>query len=135
MHGQDARPTPHSVAILLRPQLQQRKKAFSSAKTSPRKKALHVTRAATAEQAPTSAKAAVERGLEAFAKGDTSEALTMFRKGMSMNPSQDEARAALYNSACCLTKEKQWQAAADAVAEACNNYGLKYSIAVKVILF
>lgn len=51
---------------------------------------------------------------------------------MSMNPSQDEARAALFNSACCLVKEKQWQAAADAVAEACNNYGLKYSIAVKV---
>lgn len=49
-----------------------------------------------------------------------------------MNPSQDEARAVLYNSACCLVKEKQWQAAADAVAEACNKYGLKYAIALKV---
>ena len=49
-----------------------------------------------------------------------------------MNPSEDEARAALYNSACCLVKDKQWQAAADAVAEACNNYGLKYSVAVEV---
>lgn len=49
-----------------------------------------------------------------------------------MNPTQDEARAALYNSACCLVKEKKWQAAADSVAEACNNYGLKYAVALKV---
>ncbi|KAL0026762.1 hypothetical protein WJX79_010993 [Trebouxia sp. C0005] len=48
-----------------------------------------------------------------------------------MNPSKDEARAALYNMACCLVKDKQWQAAADAVSDACNNYGLKYAVALK----
>ena len=133
MLGKEVRPTPHSLALLLRPQVHRCRAAFSSDRKASRKKGLHV-RASTAQQAPASAKAAVERGLEAFAKGDTNEALTMFRKGMNMNPSQDEARAALYNSACCLAKEKQWQAAADAVAEACNKYGLKYSIAVKVIL-
>ena len=75
---------------------------------------------------------AVEQGLEAFANGDTTEALRLFRKGLSMNPSKDEARAALYNMACCLVKEKKWQAAADAVSDACNNYGLKHAVALKV---
>ena len=51
---------------------------------------------------------------------------------MNMNPSREEARAALYNSACCLTKEKQWQAATDAVTDAINNYGLKYAVAQQV---
>ena len=70
--------------------------------------------------------------MEAFANGNTSEALALFRRSMSMNPSEEEARAALYNSACCLTKEKQWQAATDAVTEAINNYGLKYAVAQEV---
>ncbi|KAL3152224.1 hypothetical protein ABBQ32_001308 [Trebouxia sp. C0010 RCD-2024] len=131
MHGHPTRNTHHNAALLLRPQLRQHKAAFSSAATKSRTKAAHTVRASTAQRGPSTAKAAVEQGLEAFATGDTKEALTLFRKGMSMNPSQDEARAALYNSACCLVLEKQWQAAADAVAEACNKYGLKYAIALK----
>ena len=132
MHGHPTSNTRNNAALLLRPQLRQHKATFSTAVKKSRKQSVHTVRASTAQQGPATAKAAVERGLEAFATGDTKQALDLFRKGMSMNPSQDEARAALYNSACCLVKEKQWQAAADAVAEACNKYGLKYSIAVKV---
>lgn len=132
MHGQPTKHPHHNTALLLRPQLRRNKAAFSTAARPSRKKAAHNVKASTAQQGPATAKVAVERGLEAFKTGDSKEALALFRKSMSMNPSQDEARAALYNSACCLAKEKQWQAAADAVAEACNNYGLKYAIAVKV---
>ena len=106
--------------------------AFSTSTVCCHKRAVTQVRASRAQQAPASAEAAVEQGLEAFAKGDTSEALELFRRSMSMNPSRDEARAALYNSACCLTKEKQWQAATDAVTEAINNYGLKYAVAQQV---
>ena len=112
------------------PSQQQRNRAFSS----PAKH--HVYAAtnteATGKQAAKSAKAAVEQGLEAFSKGDSTEALALFQQSLGLNPNQDEARAALYNSACCLTKEKQWQPAADAIAKACNEYGLKYTVALKV---
>lgn len=107
-------------------------RAFSSPGSRCCRRARIHTTASTAQQSPPSAEAAVEQGLEAFARGDTSEALSLFRKGLNLKPSKDEARAALYNSACCLVKEKQWQAAADAVAEAINDYGLKYAIALKV---
>lgn len=112
------------------PSRQQPNKAFSSP-------AMHRVHAATnteasGKQAAKSAKAAVEQGLEAFSKGNSTEALALFQQSLELNPNQDEARAALYNSACCLTKEKQWQAAADAIAKACNEYGLKYTVALKV---
>ena len=131
-HASAGRTVDQCLAALLRPQHRQRLRPFVSVSSSPRKRQLHVVKASTAQQAPASAKVAVEQGLKAFANGDTSAALSLFQKSMSMNPSQDEARAAMYNSACCLVKEKQWQAAADAVAEACNKHGLKYSIALKV---
>lgn len=132
LHGQPTKTLKHNAALLLRPQSRRNKVAFSTARKQCRKQAAHAVKATTAQQGPSTAKAAVERGLEAFSTGDNKEALALFQKGMTMNPSQDEARAALYNSACCLVKEKQWQAAADAVAEACNKYGLKYAIAIKV---
>ena len=50
---------------------------------------------------------------------------------MQLQPSDDEARAALYNSACCYTKQKRWQPAVDAVVSAVNDYDLKLSVAVK----
>lgn len=134
LQGQPTKNPHHNAALLLRPQLHRNTAAFLTAARPSRKQAAHTVKASTAQQGPATAKAAVERGLEAFQTGDSKEALALFRKGMSMNPSQDEARAALYNSACCLVKEKQWQAAADAVAEACNKYGLKYAIAVKVAI-
>lgn len=122
---------PVSSSLLLR-QLNKCPKAFGGQSRSRCKRAASQPRASTAQQAPASAKVAVEQGLEAFANGDTTEALGLFRKGLSMTPSKDEARAALYNMACCLVKEKKWQAAADAVSDACNNYGLKYAVALKV---
>lgn len=45
---------------------------------------------------------------------------------------QDEARAALYNSACARARLRQWQEAADDVVRACNEYGLKFEVAAKV---
>lgn len=122
---------PVSSSLLLR-QLNKCPKAFGGQSRRCCNRAASQARASTAQQAPASAKVAVEQGLEAFANGDTTEALSLFRKGLSMNPSKDEARAALYNMACCLVKEKRWQAAADAVSDACNNYGLKYAVALKV---
>lgn len=113
-------------------QLHKSPKAFSSPARKCCTRRATVVRASTAQQAPASAKAAVEQGLEAFQKGDTAAALNLFRQALSMNATKDEARAALYNSACCLVKEKKWKAAADAVSEACNNYGLKYAVALKV---
>lgn len=50
---------------------------------------------------------------------------------MKLDPSDDEARAALYNSACCYTKLKRWQLAVDATVSAVNDYDLKLSVAVK----
>ena len=85
-------------------------------------------------EANKSATAAIERGLEAFSQGNSKEALTLFQEGLSLNPNKDEARAALYNSACCLVKDKQWQGAADAITRACNDYGLKYAVALKVVV-
>ncbi|DBB16251.1 TPA: hypothetical protein ACH3X3_014572 [Trebouxia sp. C0006] len=124
-------PKPPVSSLLLLRQLNKCPKAFGSQSRRRCKRAASQPRASTAQQAPASAKVAVEQGLEAFANGDTTEALRLFRKGLSMNPSKDEARAALYNMACCLVKEKKWQAAADAVSDACNNYGLKYAVALK----
>lgn len=125
-------PVPSTTPV--KPALVQQKlyrcaQAFSTSRGRCHTRAPTHIRASRAQEAPASAEAAVEQGLEAFAKGDTSEALQLFRRSMSMNPSREEARAALYNSACCLTKEKQWQAATDAVTDAINNYGLKYAVA------
>ena len=66
--------------------------------------------------------------------GDKSiaEALRLFQAAMQLEPTDDEARAALYNSACCYTKQKRWQPAVDAVVSAVNDYDLKLSVAVKV---
>lgn len=127
-----AAPAKQTRHVLLQTHLHRCAKAFSSPPRWSCKRAVSQLRASTAQDAPASAKVAVEQGLEAFAKGNSTEALKLFRKGLSMNPTKDEARAALYNSACCLVKEKQWQAAADAVTDACNNYGLKYVVTLKV---
>lgn len=51
---------------------------------------------------------------------------------MQAEPSDDEARAALYNSACAHAKLKQWQPATDAVRKAVNDYQLRLTVAVKV---
>lgn len=103
---------------------------FKSA--APRSHRTATNAAASKVEAKRSATAAIERGLEAFSQGNSKDALTLFQEGLSLNPNKDEARAALYNSACCLAKDKQWQGAADAITKACNEYGLKYSVVLKV---
>ena len=49
-----------------------------------------------------------------------------------MNPSDDEARSAMFNMGCALAKQKQWASAAEAVVTAINKYQLKLVVALKV---
>lgn len=49
-----------------------------------------------------------------------------------MQPSEDEARSAMYNMGCALAKQKQWARAADCVMEAINKHQLKLTVALKV---
>ncbi len=79
-----------------------------------------------------SAKEAVETGLEVFAGGQTQAALQLFQKALTLSPNEDEARAALYNAACCHTKLKQWQPAVDCAMRAINDYDLKLVVALRV---
>ena len=51
---------------------------------------------------------------------------------MDLNPTDDEAMAALYNLGCALSKDKQWKAAADAIVLAINDYRLRLAVALKV---
>lgn len=81
---------------------------------------------------PTTAKDAVEAGLEVFSQGSTDRALELFQLGLSLGPDEDEACAALYNSACCYVKQKRWQEATDAVVRAVNDYNLKLEVAIQV---
>ena len=80
---------------------------------------------------PSTPTACVEAGLAKFEGGDPQGALTLFQKALTLNPNDDEARAALYNSACALTKLKRWDEAADAVVSAVNDRGLKLSVALR----
>lgn len=75
--------------------------------------------------------AAVEAGLERFQANDAQAALLLFQRAQQLNPNDDEMCAALYNSACALTRLKRWQEAADAVVAAVNNHGLRLSVALK----
>jgi tetratricopeptide (TPR) repeat protein len=81
---------------------------------------------------PTSAKGAIERGLEEFERGNVAEAVALFEAAMDLSPDADEARAALYNSACGYAKQKRWREATDAVARAINDYDLKLQVALEV---
>ena len=87
---------------------------------------------ATSGPIPKSARDAVERGQQCFNRGAYADALQLFRVALELQPDEDEARAALYNGACAQAKLKQWQAAADSVARAVNEYSLKLEVAAKV---
>lgn len=63
---------------------------------------------------------------------DTKGAIALFEEAMNLNPDQDEARAAIYNIACCQAQLKNWKASANAVESAVNNYGLKLKVALEV---
>lgn len=51
---------------------------------------------------------------------------------LELRPNPDEARAAHYNSACCLTRLGRFEEAADSVITAVNDYDLKFIVALKV---
>ena len=87
---------------------------------------------ATAAAAPKSAREAVELGQHSFDRKQYAEALQLFRAAMELQPNEDEARAALYNSACANARLKNWQAATDGVVRAVNEYSLKLEVAAKV---
>ena len=86
----------------------------------------------TASARSQSAKEAVERGLVSFnEQKNAAAALSLFQEALQLSPSEEEARAATYNSACAHAKLKQWQPAADAVVRAINTYGESLSVALK----
>ncbi len=60
------------------------------------------------------------------------EAVRLYVLAMEMQPSEDEARAALYNMGCALAKQKQWARATECIVQAVNKYSLKLSVALKV---
>lgn len=83
---------------------------------------------------PGLASEAVQKGQQAFDQGEFGEALRLFSSAMTLRPTDDEARAALYNAACAKAKLKDWQGAADDVLRAVNEFSLKLEVAVKVRL-
>jgi tetratricopeptide (TPR) repeat protein len=81
---------------------------------------------------PKTAREAIERGQASFDRADYTEALRLFQAALNLSPNEDEARAALYNSACAHARLKNWQDAAEGVVKAVNEYSLKLEVAVKV---
>ncbi|GAX77479.1 hypothetical protein CEUSTIGMA_g4923.t1 [Chlamydomonas eustigma] len=81
---------------------------------------------------PKSAKEAVESGLLLFNdKKNYAEAIQLFNTAMQLQPTEDEAMAALYNLGCAYAKMKQWKPASEAIVRAINDYRLKLSVALK----
>lgn len=82
---------------------------------------------------PGSAKEAVETGLQVFKDTQNyDEALALFQTALQLQPSSEEAAAALYNIGCTYAKQKKWKQAADALGSAVNDHNLKLSVALKV---
>jgi tetratricopeptide (TPR) repeat protein len=86
---------------------------------------------ATTNSPPVTATACIETGLKQFEQGDAQGALKLFQRALELNPNDDEARAALYNSACAFTKLKRWDEAANAVISAVNDRNLKLAVALR----
>ncbi|KAH6558491.1 hypothetical protein KP509_1Z061600 [Ceratopteris richardii] len=80
------------------------------------------------QAAPSAAAAAVELGLSLFKKGRVNDALDQFDAALTMNPEPDEAKAALYNKACCHAKREEEELASEALRKALRDYGLKFSV-------
>ncbi|WPT16545.1 Protein LOW PSII ACCUMULATION 1 [Picochlorum sp. SENEW3] len=73
----------------------------------------------------------VEKGLELFGEGQADKALQEFLRAQTLNPTEDEMRAAVYNSACAYVKLKRWQDASETLQRAINDYDVKLSVALK----
>ena len=75
------------------------------------------------------AEEAVNEGLAALEKrSNPIEAIELFRRALVMNPTAQEASAAIYNIACCYVEMKEWQKAADQIVVAVNDYRLDVKI-------
>ncbi|PNH00100.1 hypothetical protein TSOC_014094 [Tetrabaena socialis] len=113
---------------------------FTSSRTAPQlAPGLAVTRAAKSPSQPakplyqpTSARDAIETATRVFKEEqDLDEAIRLYRASMQMAPSEDEARAALYNLGCALAKQKKWSEATASIVTAINDYKLKLYVALK----
>lgn len=80
---------------------------------------------------PDRAEDAVNKGLEVFAAGDAQAALALFQAALKKPLTDDEARAAHYNSACAQVKLARWEDAAQSVRRAVDDYDLKLSVALR----
>jgi tetratricopeptide (TPR) repeat protein len=71
--------------------------------------------------------------LDAFnSKKDYDEAIRLFKAAMQLQPSSEEAAAALYNLACAYAKKRKFKEACQALQEAVDDHNLKISVAINV---
>lgn len=97
---------------------------------------LRASKSDTASKAPaykpSSAKDAIETGTKALKESkDAEEAIRLFQLSLAMQPSEDEARAALYNMGCALAKQRRWAEATSRIVSAINDHGLKLVVALR----
>lgn len=77
---------------------------------------------------PSSPADAINSGLALFSKGRVKDALALFDAALEMNPSEEEAQAALYNKACCHVRSEEGKEASKALRRALKQYNLKFSV-------
>jgi len=89
--------------------------------------------AKTSKQLPPSAREAVETGLSAFKeRRDYDESVRLFKAALQLQPSSEEACAALFNLGCAYAKQRKFKEASEAIGKAINEHGLKLSVALQV---
>jgi TolA-binding protein len=82
---------------------------------------------------PSTAKAAVEAGLQEFQQSkDYIEAVRLFKAAMDLQPSSEEAAAALFNLGCAYAKLRNFKGASEAIGTAINEHNLKLTVALQV---
>ncbi|CAL4963702.1 unnamed protein product [Urochloa decumbens] len=82
---------------------------------------------AVTEEVPVlTAESCVNLGLELFSKGRVRDALEQFENALELNPTPNEAQAALYNKACCHAYREESKKAAECLRTALRDYNLKF---------
>lgn len=128
-HHQASRRYQHRSCRAERPQHRSR----SCSRRASTKQICQAQAASATAARPKTAKESVEKGLFEFhERKDAAAALQLFERALQLSPSEEEARAAVYNSACAHTKLKQWDKAAAAAVKAINIHGERLSTAIKV---
>lgn len=82
----------------------------------------------------TKAESLVEQGLELFQNGagNAEKALSLFVEASKVpNATDDELRAAIYNSACAYVKLKRWKEACSQIEKAINDYDVRLVVALR----